>query len=768
MNPRHDRAPGGEPGAGSDRVGTGSAPTLDQGGDKAGQARELYADLVGYGVPVILTTPHVEHHKKCKSPCDTELDHGTGWAEMTTPDATRLKNYRPGLHTAAMVSGHVLDAIDVDTKNGADIGDIVRRACEAGVVIVGMHGTPSGGAHLFVTATGIATSNKPVNGVDFRGGCDDGTGRGLVYLPGSSRPKYRGRDYMVGQSIQWDVLAGLDRDEQRDAVWAFLAGVGIKPRLTADAGEGKAAPTVGEALPADGLPDEVADLVADLDPETIKDRSARFHRLVGECQRAGLTKGQAITALTPWCEAVGKYVGRVEAEVARSWDKIEAEDVDAYVEQIAADQQAADDTPVVTLDQAHTVFRRWLGADYDTDAMDAALATVAVERLDGDPVWLLLVSGSGNAKTETVVACGVGAVKVSTVSGEAALLSGTPQRNRTKGATGGLLRQVGKRGVLVVKDVTSILSMDRTARQEVLAALREVHDGHWDRPVGTDGGKTLSWSGRVAVLGAVTTAWDAAHAVIATMGDRFVLLRMDSTVHRAAAGRQAIANTGHEDQMRVELSEAATGVLAGMDTVAQPVTDDEAERIMRAADLVTLARTGVEFDYRGDVVNSHAPEMPTRFAKELTQILRGAVSIGMDRDHALRLAIRCARDSMPPLRLAIIDDLAVHPDSTPTEVRKRIGKPRATVDRQLQALHMLGVCDLDEVEMDTGKTRWLYRLADGIDPACLTITRNVDKSRDADKERRDGEREGRQDPVLIAVGSNISGTGPQDDEGPFS
>ena len=115
--------------------------------------------------------------------------------------------------------------------------------------------------------------------------------------------------------------------------------------------------------------------------------------------------------------------------------------------------------------------------------------------------------------------------------------------------------------------------------------------------------------------------------------------------------------------------------------------------LLAAADLVTLARTGVEYDYRGDVIDAHAPEMPTRFAKQLTQIIRGAVAIGMDRDDALRLAIRCARDSMPPLRLAIIDDLAAHPYSTPTDVRKRLGKPRATVDRQLQALHMLDVVD---------------------------------------------------------------------------
>jgi hypothetical protein len=37
-----------------------------------------------------------------------------------------------------------------------------------------------------------------------------------------------------------------------------------------------------------------------------------------------------------------------------------------------------------------------------------------------------------------------------------------------------------------------------------------------------------------------------------------------------------------------------------------------------------VARTGVEPDYKGEVIDAHAPEMPTRFAKQLAQLVRGA------------------------------------------------------------------------------------------------------------------------------------------------
>lgn len=386
----------------------------------------------------------------------------------------------------------------------------------------------------------------------------------------------------------------------------------------------------------------------------------------------------------------------------------------------------------LSLADAERVFTRWLGEEYDLDALRVVIATAAAERLDGDPLWLLLVSGSGNAKTETVQALdGIGATITSTISGPGALLSGTARRERARDATGGLLPKIGTRGVLVVKDVTSILSMNRDARAEVLAAVREIYDGRWSRNLGSDGGQTLEWSGRLALVGAVTTAWDSAHAVIASMGDRFVLLRLDSSVGRQAAGRRAIRNTGSEVAMRAELAAAVAGVVTGMTVDGIELSEAETEALLAAADLVTLARTAVEFDYRGDVIDAHAPEMPTRFAKQLAQVVRGSVAVGMPRSDALRLAIRCARDSMPPLRLAIIDDLAAHPGSSVQEVRRRIDKPRATVDRQLQALHMLGVLDVDETDEAWGGktvTRWYYSLADGIDPSAITteiLPRNV-------------------------------------------
>ena len=343
------------------------------------------------------------------------------------------------------------------------------------------------------------------------------------------------------------------------------------------------------------------------------------------------------------------------------------------------------------LGEVHDSYRRWFGESYDIAALDAVLCAAAGEHLDGDPAWLLVVGGSGATKTETVAPLqGAGAHVVSTLTGPAALLSGTSKKERAADAHGGLLRKIGTRGTLVLKDFTSILTMHRDTRAEVLGALREIYDGTWHREVGTEGGRTLAWSGRLVLIGAVTTAWDSAHAVIATMGDRFVLVRMRSRENRRRAGEQALDNVRHEHQMREELSEAVGHLLDNVPAGAPiDLTEDTKNAILDVADLVTLGRTAVERSYDGSPMWAHDPEMPTRFAKQLAQITRGGIALGMREEDALAVAIRCASDTMPRVRLRLLCDVAGHDWSTTTEVTKRVQLPRKTVDRALQELHLL-------------------------------------------------------------------------------
>src|SRR5262245_6672302 len=115
------------------------------------------------------------------------------------------------------------------------------------------------------------------------------------------------------------------------------------------------------------------------------------------------------------------------------------------------------------------------------------------------------------------------------------------------------------------------------------------------------------------------------------MGDRFVVVRADSNsiAGRLSAAGKAIENTGQEAKMRAELADGARRLVTGASAAEYQLAPTETQQLIKLANIVTWTRSGVERDYKGDMVDAHAQEMPTRFAKQLTQLVRGAVAIGM-------------------------------------------------------------------------------------------------------------------------------------------
>jgi 5S rRNA maturation endonuclease (ribonuclease M5) len=325
----------------------------------------------------------------------------------------------------------------------------------------------------------------------------------------------------------------------------------------------------------------------------------------------------------------------------------------------------------------------------DLVALRATLASYQANvHLGGDPVWLGLVSGSSTGKTETagvLVDC-PHVLVASTLTGEAALLSGVAQKDRAPGATGGLLRQLGDRGVLVLKDFTTVLSMHPDKRASILSALREVYDGRWSRDIGAEGGTRLEWKGKLGLVMCSTTAYDRAYGVIAVMGDRFVLLRLDDD-HRVEGTRAALAGAERADEARAALAEATAGLL-GNEPPAPPLEASGADldQLAALADFVTLARSPVARDFKGEVDLVLDPEGPYRFGKQLYALWRACGLLGLDADAAWQVAGRVARDSMPRLRWRVLDALAARGELTTSAVCRAVWHPNRSTRRALEDL----------------------------------------------------------------------------------
>jgi hypothetical protein len=359
-----------------------------------------------------------------------------------------------------------------------------------------------------------------------------------------------------------------------------------------------------------------------------------------------------------------------------------------------------------TISETLNVFERWLILPSRTP-LYAVLGTVAANLLPGDPVWLGIIGPGSSAKTELLNSTSMLAyvVQAGTLT-PAGLLSGTPKKQYDKGAKGGLLRQIGEFGIISLKDFGSVLSMRPDAKAEVLAALREVYDGEWTRHLGTDGGKTLHWKGKVGLLFGATGVIDSHHSVIGAMGERFLLSRLAPD---RGQFRRALEHVGDAtQQMRKELAYAVACLFAGRRPEPRPISDAEIDRIDRIISLVVKLRGPVERDRNTREIEAvYGAEGTARIGLTLERLLAGLDTLGVDRATALDVVESVAFDSVPPIRrnaYGFLDAEDVEREeiedeegnriasgtSTPT-VAKALGLPTITVRRALEDLAAYGL-----------------------------------------------------------------------------
>jgi hypothetical protein len=351
-------------------------------------------------------------------------------------------------------------------------------------------------------------------------------------------------------------------------------------------------------------------------------------------------------------------------------------------------------TEPMALAEVTATFRKWLYMEDDGTVL-VTLASVAANRMQGDPLWLMIVGASSGGKTEILNATShLGNVHLAAVVTEAALLSGTSKKEAAKGAKGGLLREIGPFGVLLLKDFTSTLSMKHEARAALLAALREIYDGSWTRHVGTDGGRTLHWQGKLGLIACCTTIIDTHHAVMAAMGERFLLYRLPEIDPKKQA-KQALRNAGREREMRQELAAAVGGLFAEIKLPEhQPeLSDDETDRLVALASLAAYSRSHVERDGRTreiELIPDH--EAPARLSQALRRLYGGLLVIGVPQADAWPLVVKVGLDCMPKLRRSIFEYLVETEEWTATTtIAEAVGYPTQTARRSLEDLAVHGL-----------------------------------------------------------------------------
>lgn len=331
----------------------------------------------------------------------------------------------------------------------------------------------------------------------------------------------------------------------------------------------------------------------------------------------------------------------------------------------------------------------------DPDYIYFTLAVAVSARLEGDPLWGLLVGAPSSGKTEAIrVFDDVADEHLSDISA-AGLMSWTPGKRARKT---GLLTRIGPVAFATIADLSTLLSAsDRGQRDLLYALLRRAYDGEVVRELG-NAPEPLVWRGRLTLLAAVTPAVDNFSSHSDALGPRWLYCRLPQTdtEARRRAVRMAREAAPHLERHRASSRAVARAVVdaAASEARAIRLSESVAKTIDDAALVACLGRAAVEREGYGarGIVSLPTIEEPPRLIGQLALLARALLSLGLDATHVAAISRRAALDSMPQVRRRVLAMLATDEELVTAEIARRIGADRKVATMALQELAAIGVC----------------------------------------------------------------------------
>ena len=343
----------------------------------------------------------------------------------------------------------------------------------------------------------------------------------------------------------------------------------------------------------------------------------------------------------------------------------------------------------------------------------ATLGAVIGTHLDAhQPVWLMQVGPPGcgkslmlslvkdlkHADTLTPIMSELG-----NPTGLAAFLTARkPSKKNTKGhvstATGGILNKLGDFGIITAKDFTTILQKQPDTKAEIIAALREIYDGDWTRPTGSDGGESLTWGpGKVGFIGCVTNAIDRHYSVISELGDRWLYWRWPMNAqHSRLAAMYAMTNKEGFYKPYAAMIESYLhykGLRRHMQ-LESALGEHDLDRIFEMASLLSHCRINVQRDpYHKHDFATPQIESENRSASGMVNIYNGMIWAGVSVLDSWKVLYRLLIDSIPATRSRIITALLRGNPMYTTEIAKFVPCGVPTASYALEDLELGGVVE---------------------------------------------------------------------------
>ncbi len=340
----------------------------------------------------------------------------------------------------------------------------------------------------------------------------------------------------------------------------------------------------------------------------------------------------------------------------------------------------------------------------DATPLRMIIATVLSPYMDGSPVWLMIVATSGSGKTELLkVLNTIKAVSQISNMSENTLLSGS---RKPKTAVGekeaketSLLKRIPKRGgALIWPEFNTLLDERSEKKAAILSQLRAVYDGQLVKMTGL--GDTISWEGKIAVIGACTEKYFTDMEYLDAAGPRFTIYTLPEMNDEQSKLRLAKVKKNEHlfEKTQMELQDMVKAFYDRKVKEGIPPFLDVPEEfdliINEIAMMLGVSLTAVIRDYRGALKDVYGKVDGTRFyrqARKLAQAMmvsqEDLLLIEADQDAIVKLMF----DTIPRRRHRVLSICAQYEETNTKGLAHHIHLPTETVREILQELNAIGM-----------------------------------------------------------------------------
>jgi hypothetical protein len=349
------------------------------------------------------------------------------------------------------------------------------------------------------------------------------------------------------------------------------------------------------------------------------------------------------------------------------------------------------------------------------DYIDFVWGVIFANRLDVKPVWAYLIGPSSAGKTTILdPLAGHESIYTTDTLTKASLLPGLGMGRPTEKTLkvimkNSLLSQADKK-ILVVKDLSPLLTEDYKELKSILGILRCAYDGTLTKNFGSIG--QLAITCRFGLIAAVTDAIDNHSIVDAELGQRFIGYRMPAISDKEEfAICDAILNN-KESELNEALHEAAYEML-GREPKEPGITKRQADVLKYTAKTVAIARTAVtrnKYTHDADVAR------PERAARLYSQLISLAKGVAMARGHERVMGedvvfVRHVAAHTLPLNTLRLLNMFIDKDGlTAGDLIERFGWCKRTCDERLDDLKLVGICETQPIAGHGGRDKTMYTL----------------------------------------------------------